>query len=151
MKFIFKKPYIFLFIGTFLVYLLLLFILSDFGNTLFLALQYAETVSWEKLAFSVFLSLSIGFFVALNTCFAIREYAIRKQCKKGGALTGAGILAGLSIGICPLCVGGLLPLVLGILGISFSFGILPWQGLEIQLGVLAIMIFTTHMFYNKKI
>jgi hypothetical protein len=32
------------------------------------------------------------------------------------------------------------------LGVSFSFGVLPWQGLEVQLIVLGVMVYTTYMF-----
>jgi hypothetical protein len=151
MKYILRKPFIYVFLSVLILYSILLFTLSDFGDTLFLAFQYVETVSWSKLIFSIILSLLIGIFISINACYLYREYKLKKDCKKGSVLTGAGVLAGLSVGICPLCVGGLLPLVLGIFGISFSFGILPFQGIEVQLIVLGLMILTTYMFYNRKI
>jgi hypothetical protein len=150
MKFLIRKPFIFYFIGIFLLYLIALFLVSDFGSTLFLALQYIETVKWGKLALSVLLSLLIGIFIAINSCYLIKEYTRRRKCREGTVLTSVGVIAGLSVGVCPLCVGGLLPLLLGFLGVSFSFGVLPWQGLEVQLIVLGVMVYTTYMFIKKK-
>ncbi|MGK0209420.1 MAG: hypothetical protein ACI83O_000697 [Patescibacteria group bacterium] len=151
MRFIFKKPFIFLFFFSFLLYVLALYVVSDFSTTFRLVLQYADSLNWGKLAFSFFLSLAIGFFVAVNICYVVREYAGKQQCRKGGILTTTGLFAGLSLGVCPLCIGGFLPLFLALFGITFSFGSLPFAGIEIQLLVLALMITTTYMFYNKKI
>jgi|SaaInlV_150m_DNA_3_1039698.scaffolds.fasta_scaffold55715_1 hypothetical protein len=151
MKFIFKKPHIFIFLSTFFIYIVALLLLSNFSESIQLLFLYSENLNWAKLLFSLFISISIGFFIAVNVCFVIKEYVQRKNCKNGGALTGAGLLAGLSLGVCPLCVGGFLPILLGFFGISFSFGLLPFQGIEIQVGVLVLMIFTTYMFYKRKI
>jgi hypothetical protein len=140
MKLFLKKPYIFLLFGLFFGYLILVFALSDFGTTLQTALLYSETVNWQKLAFSLFLTLVIASLIAINGCYVYKQYKLRNDCKKGSAVASVGVIGGLAVGICPLCVGGILPILIGVFGISFSFGALPFQGIEIQLLVIALLL-----------
>jgi hypothetical protein len=139
MKFYHKKPYIYLLLGLFIGYTALVYFLSDFGTTIQTALLYKDTLNWQKLWFSLFLTLIIASLVAMNGVYAFRRYKLRRDCKKGSVLASAGVVGGLAVGVCPLCVGGILPIFLGLFGISFSFGVLPFQGIEIQLAVIAIL------------
>jgi hypothetical protein len=140
MKYFFKKPRIYWFLGILFFYLLLSFIFSGFYDTIPLIFIYASTVNWFKLGFSLILTLIIGFFVSVNSILAYSKYKERKKCK-GVGFSGIGAVGGLVVGVCPLCVTGLFPLIFGLFGLSFSFAILPFQGLEIQVFILLLMIY----------
>lgn len=145
MRSAFRKPYVYWTIGIFFIYLLLNFLLSGFYDTLILIMIYAETIDWLKLSLSLILTLLIGFLVAVNLVYFYLRYKERADCKKEGALTGAGAVGGLAVGICPLCVTGLFPLLLSLIGISFTFASLPFQGLEIQVLVVVILLLSLRM------
>jgi len=139
MYFLFKKPYLYILIFIVLLYSVLLYFLSDFDTTFRTALLYSETVNWYKLGFSIFLSLVIAVLIGVNSCYLYRNYLLKKSCKDESTLVGAGVIGGIAVGICPLCVGGLFPIVLSLFGISFSFGSLPFQGLEVQVLVILLL------------
>jgi len=138
MKKIFKKPYIYWFLGIFATYLILNILISGFYNTIPLVLIYFKTVDWLKLGISLIFTFVIGFLVSLNAVLIYIKYKERKKCK-GVGLASAGSVGGLIVGVCPLCVSGIFPLVLGLAGISFSFGTLPFQGIEVQVLVILIL------------
>ena len=148
MKRIFSRPYIYWFIGIFVIYLLLNILLSGFYDTIPLIVIYAKTVNWIKLGLSILLSLIIGILVSVTMVLSYIRYKERKQCKEGVALSGISSVGGLVVGICPLCVTGIFPLLLGFLGIGFSFASLPFQGMEIQVGIILILI--TSLYLLKK-
>mgnify|MGYP001610521958 CR=1 FL=1 len=68
------------------------------------------------------------------------KYKERKACKEASALTGIGAVGGFIVGVCPLCVTGIFPIILSFLGISFTFASLPFQGIEIQILVIGVLI-----------
>ena len=140
MKILLKKPYVYFIILIFLVYLSLNVILSGFYNTIPLILVYAKTVDWLKLGISLFLTLTIGALIAFNSVLIYVKYKEKKRCKKEMTLSSAGAIGGLVTGVCPLCVTGLIPLILGFIGVSFSFASLPFQGIEVQVLVVIILI-----------
>ena len=140
MKTLFKKPYIYFVILIFLVYLSLNVILSGFYNAIPLILVYAKTLNWFKLSISIFLTLIIGALIAFNSVLIYVKYKERRKCKKELTLSSAGAIGGLVTGVCPLCVTGLIPLILGFIGVSFSFASLPLQGIEIQILVVIILL-----------
>ena len=148
MKRIFKKPYLYWFFAIFILYLVLNIFISGFDNTIPLIILYASTVDWFRLGISLVLTLAIGFLVALNAVYVYILHKERKKCKEGKVLAGAGSVGGLIVGVCPLCVTGLVPLALGLLGIGFSFASLPFQGIEIQ--VLVVIILLTSLYFLKK-
>ncbi len=148
MKRIFKKPYIYWFFGIFIFYLILDVLISGFYDTIILIIKYASTVDWLKLGISLFLTLVIGFLVSLNGVLIYIKYKERKKCKGVGTAS-AGTIGGLIVGVCPLCVTGLVPLILGLVGISFSFGSLPFQGTEIQI-LVALILFIGYKQLSKK-
>jgi hypothetical protein len=148
MKYLFRKPFVFLSASLFFGYLVLVYFLSDFGNTFRTVLLYTDTLNWPKFSMSILLTLIIASLVAINGTTAYRQYRLRKECREGSVLAGAGTLGGLALGVCPLCVGGILPIILGALGVSFSFGTLPLQGIEIQ--ILVIVILLISLWWMKK-
>jgi len=151
MKIPFKRPYIYWIFGIFVLYLILNILFSGFYDTIPLVIFYFKTVDWFKLGVSLILTLLIGFFVAVNSVLVYILYKRKKECKNGVAAAGAGGIGGLIVGVCPLCVTGLFPLVLGALGISFSFGTLPFQGIEIQILVLGVLIWGYWILKNKNL
>jgi len=140
MKAFFKKPYIYFIILIFSIYLILNIFLSGFYNTIPLILVYVKTVNWLKLGISIFLTLAIGVLIALNSVLIYIKYKERKNCKKEITLSSVGAAGGLVTGVCPLCITGLIPLILGIFGVSFSLASLPFQGIEIQVLVVIILV-----------
>ena len=140
MRQVFQKPYVYWLIGIFVLYLILNVFVSGFNDTIPLIIAYASTVNWFKLGISLILTLVIGVLVALNAVYVYILYKEKNQCKEGKVLAGAGSVGGLIAGVCPLCVTGLFPLILGLLGISFSFASLPFQGIEIQILVVFILV-----------
>jgi len=149
MKLLFKKPYIYFVILIFLVYLLLNILISGFYNTIPLILVYAATVNWFKLGISLFLTLVIGVLIASNSVLIYIKYKERKKCRKEITLSSAGAIGGLVAGVCPLCVTGLVPLILGIFGVGFSFASLPFQGIEVQV-LVVIVLFVSLINLSRK-
>nr|MBI4156537.1 hypothetical protein [Candidatus Woesearchaeota archaeon] len=86
MKRVFIKPYFYWFVGVFILYLILNILLSGFYDTIPLIINYASTVNWLKLGISLFLTLLIGFLVALNSVYVYILYKERKSCKEGKTL-----------------------------------------------------------------
>ena len=142
MKQISKKPMVYYFLAIFLIYILADVLISGFYKNIPLVIYYAKTVNWIKLGTSILLSLAIGFFVALNSLLVYINYKNRKACGKETTATAAATVGGLITGVCPICITGVLPLILGAIGVSFSFASLPFQGIEVQIIILAILIFS---------
>ncbi|PIN95092.1 hypothetical protein COU53_01175 [Candidatus Pacearchaeota archaeon CG10_big_fil_rev_8_21_14_0_10_30_48] len=147
MREIFKKPYIYWFLAIFIFYIGLNILLSGFYKTIPLIIVYLETVNWVKLGISLVLTLVIGFLVSLNGVLVYIKYKERKKCKGVGTAS-AGTIGGLIVGVCPLCVTGIFPLILGLIGISFSLGSLPFQGIEIQV-LVALILFASYKQLSK--
>jgi len=136
---IFRKPYIFWLIGIFIVYLLINIFVSGFYNTIPLIINYVDTVNLFKLSLSLIFSIFIGILVSINAVISYLKYKERKKCKEGIALGTLGTIGGLAVGVCPLCITGIFPLILSFLGISFSFASLPFDGIEVQLFVIFLL------------
>ena len=147
-KQIFKKPYVYSLILIFLVYSILNIIISQFYITIQYIPRYLETIKWEELILSGLFSLTIGFLISINAVILYIKFKERKAVKKQTILAGLGTAGGLATGVCSACVAGLFPLVLGLLGISFSFLSLPLKGLEIQ--VLVIFILVANIYFLNK-
>jgi hypothetical protein len=76
----------------------------------------------------------------MNSVYFYILYRERKSCKEGKALAVTGGVGGLIVGVCPLCVTGIVPLVLGFFGIGFSLASLPFQGIEVQALIVAVLL-----------
>lgn len=148
MKKVFQKPYIYWFVLIFVLYLSINILISGFYKTIPFILIYFGTVNWLKLGISLLLTLIIGFLVAFNSILIYIKYKENKKCKGIGS-SAIGTTGGLITGVCPLCITGLLPLILGFIGISFSFASLPFQGIEIQVLVILIL-FISYKEISKK-
>ena len=107
MRGIFKKPYLFLFIGIFILYLVAVVLLSGFYSNLSLIIYNFKTINWLKLGVSFLLTLLIGLFVAANSVYLYMKHKERKTCGESATLTAIGTVGGLAVGACPLCVTGL--------------------------------------------
>ena len=149
MKILLKKPYIYFIILIFLIYLILNIFVSGFYNTIPLIIAYANNINWFKLGVSIILSLITGALIAINSVHIYIKYKERKQCVKEGAITGLGTIGGLATGFCPLCITGLFPILFGFFGISFSLASLPFQGIEIQI-IVVLVLLTSLIAMNKK-
>ncbi len=150
MKLILQKPYIYIFIVLFIAYFGFVSYITDFWISLEIAMQYAATTNWFKLITSLILSLIIAALIGINGCYIYHGFKLRRGSKKSSVLASVGAVGGMAVGVCPICVGGILPLILGIFGITFSFAVLPLGGIEIQLAIIALLGFS---YYNltKKI
>ncbi len=137
---LYKKPYVYWLVGIFLVYIIVLTLISGFYNNIPLVIIYAKTLNWFKLGLSFLFSIVIGVLVAMNSVLLYLNYKQRRECKKSGAAATLGTLGGLATGVCPICVTGIVPLILSFLGISFTFALLPFNGLEVQGAVIIILI-----------
>ena len=132
-----------------LVYLVFVTFISGFSNTIILLTKYAATVNWLKLIISFILSLAIAVLVGLNAVYLYKTYKQRKECRSAKALTSVGAAAGVIVGICPLCVTGLVPILLSFVGISFSFAALPLQGIEVQGITVIILAYSLYIIKRK--
>ena len=151
MKRVLKKPYIYWTIAIFIVYMLLNILISGFYSTIQLIFIYARTINWYELSISIIFSLIIAGLVAINAIYSYILYKERKKCIEGNTLTGIGTLGGLMAGVCPLCVTGLFPLILSLLGVTFTFASLPLKGIEIQVLVVAILLISFRMLRKNKL
>lgn len=147
---LFRRPYIFAVLSVFFIYLVLAFLVSGFYNTLPLIFKYAQTVNWIELGISLVFSLIIAALVSFNIVVVYIKHKERKQCNQEGTLTAIGTTGGLAAGICPLCVTGLFPLILGLFGITFSFASLPFKGLEVQALSILILSLSLWMLLHRR-
>lgn len=149
MRILFKKPYFYFVVLVFFIYIILDVVLSGFYNTVPLILVYAKTVNWFKLIISLLLTLTIGILIAFNSVLVYIKYKERKRCKEEITLSSIGAVGGLVTGVCPLCVTGIIPLTLSFIGISFSLASLPFQGIEIQVLVVIILLISLYLLKKR--
>lgn len=141
-KNVLAKPYIFWVAGIFSGYMFLNIILTKFYITIQYIPYFLDTILWGNFILSVLFSLSIGILISINTVltyFNYKEAVERKKNIQTAAVTGAGTIGGLATGICSACVASVFPFFFSIFGITISFASLPFQGLEIQTLVIAIL------------
>lgn len=136
---ILERPYVFYFIGIFLVYIgINLFINQTYVNLPILT-TYAR---WFFIPFVLFTFLLIPGLVALTLNLSIikfREMRLMKA-KGGGGFGFVGVFGGILGGACPGCFVGLFPAFLGLFGITATLSILPFYGLEIQAASAGLLI-----------
>ena len=134
-----QRPYIYVVVSIFVVYLAAIYALGSFPSTLFVALVYAPLSLRIQIALSLLFSIAIATLIASNAVMAYIRYQERRRFRKASMLAGVGTVGGFAAGICPACVSGLMPIIFGFFGVSFSFALLPFDGLEIQLIALIIL------------
>ena len=145
----FKKPYIYLMLLIFLIYIILNLFISGFYETVILIVRYSEAVNWVKLSLSIALSLVIAILIAINTTYLYINYKQKKICKKEATTTSMATIGGLITGFCPLCITGLFPVIFGIFGISLSLASLPFQGIEVQFFIAVILVISYGMLVRR--
>ncbi len=143
-KAIFKKPYVFYFIGIFLAYITINLIVNQLYVTLDV---FTSLVLWFRIPFLFFNFLAIPFLVALTINLSILRFNEAGFGKHTGA-AGFGIFGGIIGGACPGCFVGLFPAFLGIFGVTASLSVLPLYGLELQL--LSAALLTSAVFLLTK-
>ncbi len=147
MKEVFKKPYIYWLMGIFIVYLVITIYISEFYITAKHIPHYIQTIEWSKLIASILLALIIASLVSINSVYAYIKHK-RRNVKKEEGLICVATIGGFATGVCPACVTGLFPIIFSYFGLSFSFLSLPFQGLEIQ--VLIIVILVASLYFLQK-
>lgn len=143
----FRHPVLFFFL--FLAYLALVVVVSGFYNSVPLILVYASSVNWVKLSISLILSVLIALLVAYNGVLVYAAYRARRACADAKFATSLGAVGGVMVGVCPLCVTGIVPLLFGVFGLSFSFASLPLGGIELQLLVLLMLLVSVYWLKKK--
>ena len=144
-KAITKKPYVFYFIGIFLLYIAINLIV----NKLYVNLNvFTSLVLWFRIPFLLFNFLIIPFLVALTINLSILRFKEAGFGKHTSA-SGLGVFAGVLGGACPGCFVGLFPALLGLFGISASLSVLPLFGLEIQIFSAGFLIIAIHLLTKK--
>jgi len=125
-----KKPYIFLFFGFAIAYI----VINILANKIYIT----KDVLFYNLGFGIpyiIFTLLVAVLIAINLNLMIVKFKEMKtfgNMRKESGLTSMGILGGLVAGACPGCFIGIFPALLGIFGISASLSIFPFYGLEIQ-------------------
>jgi hypothetical protein len=81
----------------------------------------------------------IAAFVSINSVLAYIDYRKRKDIGAACTLNSVGTVFGFATGICSSCVAGIVPIILGWLGVAAGWASLPLQGIEIQIMTIAIL------------
>jgi len=150
MKELFRKPYLYWVVGIFIVYMTATVLITGFYETAAQIPYYWETLNWAKLLTSIGFATAIGILVAINSVLLYTTYTEQKNQRKAGVLTSIGLFGGLTTGICPLCIAGVLPSLFGLFGVTFSWAFLPFGGLEVQILTLGLLTASTVMLTRKK-
>ena len=146
---IFKRPYLYWLVGIFVVYLALTIYLSEFYITAKYIPSYLDTIHWSELILSGLFSLTIAALVSVNSVYGYIKYKQRRSIKKSGTLTCAATVGGFATGVCPACITGAFPLILGFFGISFTWGALPFKGLEIQAALIFLLALSLYLLKRR--
>jgi len=143
-----KKPYIFVFISTFIIYILL----NLWINQVLVTNIFSSLATWFLVPFFLLNFLIVPFLVGLTISLVVMKFkdasfVAKRKAKGGGTFALIGTFFGVLGGACPGCFVGLFPAVLGIFGVTATLSVLPLFGLEIQifssiLLIVAIMLLT---------
>ncbi len=136
---IIEKPYVFSFIGIFLIYIAVNLIVNQLYVNLNIFTSFAL---WFRIPFLLFNFLLIPALAALTINLSIIKFREMKLVKGKGEskFTFAGMFGGILGGACPSCFLGLFPAFLGLFGITASLSILPFYGLEIQAASVGLLV-----------
>ena len=135
-------------LGIFVAYLSINIILSQFYVTLIYIPYYVSTINWGQLLLGIFLSVAISALVSMNLVLLYIRHLERKSISKESTVTFAASVGGLATGVCTVCASSFLPEILGFFGVSFSFFNLPFKGIELQLGVIALLL--VGLYFSRK-
>ena len=134
-----KRPYIFYFIIIFSVYVGLNILINESYDTLSILSSFRKNFI---IPFLILNYLFIPFLIGLNVNLSIMKFKeMSMMTSKGASGFGfMGIFGGILGGACPGCFAGLFPALLGLLGITATLSILPFNGLEISLGSMILLM-----------
>ena len=134
-----EKPYLFYFIGIFLVYIALNLGVNQIYVNLPILTSYA---TWFLIPFVSLNFLLVPFLVALTVNLSVIKFKEMRSVssKSSGGFGFVGVFGGILGGACPGCFVGLFPAALGLFGITASLSVLPLFGLEIQFLSAAFLI-----------
>src|SRR3989338_5719541 len=142
--------------GVALLYITVTVLVSKFYVTVQYIPYFVDTINWFQLLLSILLTVVIGLLLGLNVALlslVYQEYKDKKTCGASGlgtsaSVTSVGALGGVATGVCSACVASIFPALFGLFGITLSWGALPFQGLEIQAGIVALL--TANGYYLRK-
>ena len=141
------KPYVYSFIIIILVYLTANVIINQFYETASFLFNYNLKIIIPFIILNLIIALLIG--ISINLIWLkFRSY---KSVNKEHGLTFLGVFGGLMSGACPGCFVGLFPAFLGLFGITASLSTLPFLGLELQAGSIAILAGSIFLLTNEDI
>lgn len=139
---VFSKQFVFWFLGITLAYLVVTVLVHEFDSTLKYAFLFSANANWPYLLVSMFLTVVIAVLVGINSVSGFvlrRQYLAQSREYSGGKPTVACAIGGFFTGVCPGC-SSLLPSILGWFGIGFSWVVLPFKGLEVQVLIVILLI-----------
>ncbi len=123
----------------FFSYLILAVVMSNFYQTARYIPYYLDSINWLELILSIIFTLVIATLVSLNVLY------FKEKRKLNKSLSCTAALVGLSTGVCASCVSGVFPFLLSVLGISFSYALLPFHGLEVQFLTILVLIISLYL------
>ena|SRR3989338_6064650 len=144
-----------------LLYITVTVVVSKFYVTVQYIPYFVDTINWPQLIFSVALTILIGILLGVNILLTYLLYKHYKRQRENAtcaltvtglgttaSVTSVGALGGVATGVCSACVASIFPALFGLFGITLSWGALPFQGLEIQAGIVALL--TANGYYLRK-
>lgn len=140
-----------------LLYVSVTVVVSKFYVTVQYIPYFMDTMNWLQLLLSVALTLTIGILLGLNVVLlylAYQEYN-KQKCGATGlgttaSVTSVGALGGVATGVCSACVASIFPALFGLFGVTLSWGVLPFQGLEVQIGIVALLTANGYYLQNNE-
>lgn len=145
-----------------LLYIIVTVVVSKFYVTVQYIPYFMDTINWAQLLLSTVLTISIGILLGVNILFTYLLYKNYRKLRKEAtcemtltglgttaSVTGLGALGGVATGVCSACVASIFPTLFGLFGITISWGALPFQGLEIQIGIVALLLVNGYYLRKK--
>ena len=148
MNSVLSKPYIYWTAGIFIAYMIANAALSQFYESAKYIPYYLNTLNWTAFILSIILSSAIGLLLSVNMVTLYIKYRQRAKVGAQSTITCAGAVGGLSTGICSACASGIVPIIFGLLGTSFTWAALPLKGMEVQF--LIILMLGGSLFWLSK-
>ncbi len=160
MKFkqLFQKTYMAIIAIVALLYISVTAVVSKFYVTVQYLPYFVDTINVVQLLLSVAVTLAIGILLGINVVLLYLIYQDYKNKRKMCSMTGLGTTAsvtslgafgGVATGVCSACVASVFPWLFGLFGMTLSFGVLPFQGLEIQIGIVALLSANGYYLHKK--
>ena len=135
-----KKPYIYITIVSFLVYLVINALVNDWHIFISGIFEIYWYIAYPYVIFSIVIAIMVAVSISLGY-MRLKELQ-RMSGASGLSLVGA--FFGVITGACPGCLVGILPAVVGLFGGTLSLSQLPLFGIEIQILTISILIFAIY-------